>query len=531
MKELLFYSTYPEMTALARQVSRELHIDCEIKEINGSCNMGDINLSAGENTRVVVSRGGASRWFKESTTIPVVDVTVNFGDILQAVSNVIARGGRHILFMANSRVISGMGNEIFKLGGVDFRIKTFDSYSTVEDRRRIQNEVKSMVKCGEVDAIIRDAMALPEVEQYIPVCLIQSSRESIREAFLEGKRLLNTLKVEETKRVEIETILNHIPSCIITIDNDFRIKTCNNAAAKEFNREKDSIIGSDLNVLLQEVSPSGQANQDITKKNLIIEPYGKKMVLSNTPVIVDNKQQGSIVMINNVANIQDQEMSIRRKLHEQGLTARYHFEDIQGSSQAMKNLKQRAQRFADTDEIILITGETGTGKELFAHSIHNSSKVADGPFVSINCAAFNDNLLDSELFGYEPGTFTGGLKNGKKGLFEIAHRGTIFLDEISKTSLAFQSKLLRVLQEKCIRRSGGYNSTPVDVRVICSANKELKEQTARGEFLEDLYYRISVLLIKLIPLRERPQDILDLTYQIISEQAPKKQNKRLVEQG
>lgn len=170
-------------------------------------------------------------------------------------------------------------------------------------------------------------------------------------------------------------------------------------------------------------------------------------------------------------------------------------------------------KFATTQTSILIEGESGTGKELFAQSIHNSSKRKHNAFVAINCAALPETLLDSELFGYETGAFTGASKDGKKGLFELADKGTIFLDEISEMPIHLQSKLLRVLQEREVMRIGGNKIIPVDVRIIVATNKDLVESIAQKNFREDLYYRIGVLQLFIPPLRARKDDILDIAFQ------------------
>nr|WP_274608171.1 sigma 54-interacting transcriptional regulator [Peribacillus sp. TH27] len=203
-------------------------------------------------------------------------------------------------------------------------------------------------------------------------------------------------------------------------------------------------------------------------------------------------------------------MKLRLKIKESGHIAKYKFNDIISKSSKIEQVKKQAKKMALSDSNVLIIGESGTGKELFANSIHNYSSRNPFPFVAVNCSALPDNLLESELFGYEEGAFTGAKRGGKKGLFEQAHRGTIFLDEIGDISSNLQSRLLRVLQQKEVLRVGGTKVIPVDVRVIAATNKDLFHLVQERQFRDDLYYRLKVLQLNIPPLRERVEDIFPL---------------------
>ncbi len=221
----------------------------------------------------------------------------------------------------------------------------------------------------------------------------------------------------------------------------------------------------------------------------IQEIKGNRMIVMRIPIKKDGKVIGEL----------DRES-----------IAKYSFDDIVGNSKSIKSVKDIATKVAKTDSNVLILGESGTGKELFAHAIHNVSNRRLGPFIKINCAAIPGELLESELFGYEEGAFTGAKRGGKKGKFELANGGTILLDEIGDMPLNMQAKILRVIQEKEVERLGGNVSRKIDVRIIASTNKKLEQLVNRGEFREDLYYRLNVITIKLPPLRERKEDIEDL---------------------
>ncbi|MCI7304481.1 MAG: sigma 54-interacting transcriptional regulator [Clostridiales Family XIII bacterium] len=240
------------------------------------------------------------------------------------------------------------------------------------------------------------------------------------------------------------------------------------------------------------------------------------VILNKLPVIVHGEEQGSVISVKKVSEIQELRHKTRKHLYVQGLWAEHYFADIKGTSKAITAAKEKAEIYAKYDSAVLISGETGTGKELFAQSIHNTSRRKTQPWVPVNCASLPENLIESELFGYAKGAFTGANKEGKMGFFELADGGTIFLDEISEIPITTQSKLLRVIQEGDVIRVGGDKIIHVDIRVICSSNKNLLQLIREGKFKEDLYYRLCVLELKLPPLRERKEDIKDLAYALLN---------------
>ncbi|MFV0618874.1 sigma-54 interaction domain-containing protein [Megasphaera sp. WILCCON 0056] len=205
----------------------------------------------------------------------------------------------------------------------------------------------------------------------------------------------------------------------------------------------------------------------------------------------------------------------RSAINQAGMRAHYHLEDIIGSSHAMKEVKELAQTYGTTDSTILLTGESGTGKEMLAQAIHNLSGRRHGPFVAVNCGSITESLLESELFGYAGGTFTGANRDGKVGLFEAANGGTLFLDEVGDMPYVLQNRLLRVLQEKYVRPVGSQCGVPIDVRVIAATNKDLPHEVQEGNFRLDLYYRLAVLPIEVPPLRKRKGDIQDISQSLL----------------
>jgi transcriptional regulator with PAS, ATPase and Fis domain len=224
-------------------------------------------------------------------------------------------------------------------------------------------------------------------------------------------------------------------------------------------------------------------------------------VLSSKPIILDSKDQGAILSLRSMKDIA-LEMN---ELYTHSMNVA--FEDLIGESEQIRNIKVRIKQIATSSSTVLISGETGTGKEVVARLIHNSSNRGDEPFVAINCSAIPEELIESELFGYEEGAFSGAKKGGKIGKFQLADGGTIFLDEIGEMALHLQAKLLRVLQEKQVTKIGGLESTKIDVRILAATNRKLEELVKKGKFREDLYYRLKVIPITIPPLRERREDL------------------------
>lgn len=264
----------------------------------------------------------------------------------------------------------------------------------------------------------------------------------------------------------------------------------------------------------------------IPEYNAIQIVRGNKMIASRIPIFRDDKIVGAIgkaifkdiddlYLLYNKIQKSERKISIYVESPSEPSSARYTFEHISGTSDQSQRAKFMAKRAAKTDSNVLIVGPSGTGKELFSHAIHHESKRRTGPFVMINCAAIPSELLESELFGYEQGAFTGANKQGRKGRFELAHKGTILLDEIGDMPMEMQAKLLRVLQDHAIDRIGGTEPVPVDVRVIAATNQPIEQLVDEGRFRRDLYYRLNVMRINLSALVDRKEEIPKLANDIL----------------
>jgi len=333
---------------------------------------------------------------------------------------------------------------------------------------------------------------------------------AIEQALKQAMDAARTINLERARFNMTSAILNTSSDALVAVNGAGQIQALNNQAYRTFHLStRSDFMGRPV----EEVCP-GFTWQDVVEngreKEEIIQWEDRKLYTEYKPVVVDKMGKGAIIIVRYAEQILEAESKIRHSLAKQGLTAKYSFDDIIGSSHSIRENIQMAKRYSRVDSNVLIVGETGTGKELFAHSIHRESRRSAEPFVALNCAALPENLLESELFGYEPGAFSGASKNGKAGLFELAHKGTIFLDEIGEIPTALQAKLLRVLQEKEIRRIGSSRLQPVDVRVISATNINIEEKIQEGQFRSDLYYRLNLLDITIPPLRERSGDIQEM---------------------
>lgn len=321
-------------------------------------------------------------------------------------------------------------------------------------------------------------------------------------------------------RNEIYQLIFENPhEAIIFVDTEGRIRLINEGYARFLGFSRESLLGKHIKEAVPQSKIPEVLNSGEAQFGDIWEINGKKVAVSRLPIYKGNKLIGvlgkslfkdeySLIhkFMQKVRALENELTYYREELDRQR-GARYTIDEIIGESSCMNRLKEKVKKVAATSSTVLITGESGTGKELIAHAIHNASPRRNRPFVRVNCASIPEELLESELFGYEEGSFTGARKGGKPGKFEIARGGTIFLDEVGDMNTSMQAKLLRVLQEKEVERLGGDKPVPVDVRVIAATNKDLETMVCNHQFRADLYYRLNVVLLQIPPLRERKEDI------------------------
>ena len=457
-----------------------------------------------ENYDIVVARGiTAATVARKWPSKHLIEIELTGYDILNAI---IACKGRYnpkriaIVYAETLRCDEAM---LSYLTGIDIVVRKISN--EIDTESAIMDSVSSGIDafvCGRTGATICDANGFHYAS-------VEVGKEAIERSIIDAVTAAKTMEYERSKSVLIRQLLDDNADGEIALDAEGNIIEENSVAS--------TLIGPGLGNIPEW--------KDALKSHAGIE---KVKIINNLPCIVryipvfhNDKAIGVNIIIQNSESLRESDSKIRKELKDRGLVARYSFNDIIGESSRFRDMADKARRFSLVQSSILITGETGTGKELFAHSIHAASPRASEPFVAVNCAALPGNLLESELFGYVEGAFSGAVRGGKAGLFEIAHRGTIFLDEIGEIPLDVQSKLLRVLQEKEIRRLGDTRMRHVDVRIIAATNVDIKKKVRDGAFRSDLYYRLSVLDLQLAPLRERGNDILLLSDVFLSRYAAK----------
>ncbi|OEF98841.1 diguanylate cyclase [Vulcanibacillus modesticaldus] len=394
------------------------------------------------------------------------------------------------------------------------------------DRLGLGYDVMEVLKKHSINLLAMEAKANQEMRlkfKYIP-------KEKLNNLIADLKKIDGVLSLTfrdqmqyEQREDQLTTILNSVSEGIIAVNKSGHITHINEKACEIFSI-KETVIGEQIEDVLKSDIPIMKTLQYGKKYNLKEIKYRKNGKLfhyltSGCPIVNEKGYIiGAVATIKDFKQVEEIVSKIDRKKR---LTT---FNDIVYQSDKMRNVVDTAKMVAKGDSSVLLRGESGTGKELFARAIHMESNRNGHPFIAINCAALPESLLESELFGYEEGTFTGAAKGGRKGLFEQADKGTLFLDEIGEISPQIQVRLLRVLQENAIRRVGGNREISIDVRIIAATHRNLEEMVEKGEFREDLYYRLNVIPLRIPPLRERVEDI-PLIAQHLIKKIGKKLNK------
>jgi PAS domain S-box-containing protein len=462
--------------------------------------------SAGRGASLIVSRGGTAAAIERELNVPVIAIETSSYDVIQSIGKA---GGisKNIGIVGFDDLISSY-NKIVSIIERTFSVHV--AISRITPETDLLQLLRQMSEGGAEVFIGGHTVEVAAERLGFPFVSIETIEETVEDTVLRAESFL-VLRQKEKERIEIlNSIIDFAYDGILAIDKDSVITVFNPVIQKITNLSADQALGRPVDDVVENSRMSHVMRTGIAELGELQTVNNINIVTNRVPIVVDGEVMGVVATFQDVEKFQSMEASVRKKLRAKGHVAKFRFADIIGQSSAITNAIGTAQLYARVNSTVLLFGESGTGKELFAQSIHNSSERRDKPFVAINCAALPESLLESELFGYVEGAFTGARKGGSAGLFEMAHTGTIFLDEISEMQPSLQAHLLRVIQEKEVTRIGADNVIPVDVRIIAATNRDLYAMVEKGLFREDLYYRLCVLALNIPPLRERKEDIPDI---------------------
>lgn len=492
-------SPYPEFTDCVQKIAKESTIEIKVKE--GALNRGLYNarrLIEEHGVSVIIARGATADLLESELEIPIVKITFNNYDLMK-VFNEAKKTSKEIFFIDHYK------NEVnTDLSFIEESLSIIVHLKQYIDEREIQKQIDSISRNHSVLVGTAECVAKSGKAKGLQVFIVTSSTVAITEALTKAKEISGIYEKEKTHQQYLETIISHAFEGVISTDIEGKITIYNKIAEQVLGIKKTDVVSRFMKKIshpnIRKLYGDGQA---VTKT--IVSLGEKRYVVNRIPL--EKHSDSLVITFQEIDKLMELNSEVRSYLSHHKFNAKHSFKDIIHESCNMEKTIQIAHEYSKSNSSVLLQGESGVGKELFAQSIHNASLQNEGPFIAINCATLPGNLLESELFGYEEGSFTGAKKGGKPGLFEMAHRGTLFLDEIGELPLELQSRLLRALQEKEVMRVGGQKIIPVDVRIISASNKDLFTLTEENNFREDLYYRLNVLQVRIPPLRERKEDI------------------------
>lgn len=448
--------------------------------------------------KVLISRGGTYSMIQYVSPVPVVEIKISSLDIAETLRNLLpvdktigVIGFRSI--QGCSELLTGLGKRVV--------------YVELHHKDNVLDTIKSCCKAG-AQIIVGDAVTCRTAKELGLQCyLIESGAKSLLNAIEEAQRMLQAVNREKELIDRYRTLIDSVHDAVLATDEGNNIIALNIPACSIFGLSHKDMICRPLSEFISYGSVIKEILSGTPFTDEIRLIGNVKVAVSNIPIKLGKKSVGSIAVFQDITEVQTREKTLRLKMIQKGFVAKYSFNAILHKSEKMKSCINVARKFSAYDSTVLIEGQSGVGKELFAQSIHNESRRRLMPFVAVNCAAIPPMLIESTLFGYAEGAFTGGSKGGREGVFELAHTGTLFLDEIGELPIELQGRLLRVVQEHEVMRIGGDSVIPLDFRLICATNRNLPKLVEKGLFREDLLYRINTLNLYVPPLNERPEDI------------------------
>lgn len=454
-------------------------------------------IMAQRQANVILTAGANAAYLRENSSFPIATIKVTPYDLMRALMRAREHDER-IGLIVYQRILPEL-EEVKKLFPFDIAQR---AYSTVEEAVAAVRELASQG----YRVIVGSSITVEAAQREGLLGVLVYSDDSARQGLAEAIELARVALHGEARRERLSSLIHNLREGLLALDFTGRVQAANPALERLTGLAESDLLRDGVRSL---PGPLRSLMADGLEEDAegVVDLNGRTVVVSRSPLYESGQHTGSVFTLLESTTIQQSERKLRSHRPALNYRARQTFAAVARHTPALKETIHLGMQYAGTDATVMLTGESGTGKEWFAQAIHNHSARRGGPFIPINCAALPEALLESELFGYEEGAFTGARRGGKSGLIELAHTGTLFLDEIGDMPIALQTRLLRVLQEREVQRLGAQEPTRIDIRVVAATLQPLEELLRAGRFREDLYYRINVLRIEIPPLRARSKDI------------------------
>jgi propionate catabolism operon transcriptional regulator len=459
---------------------------------------------------VVVAAGSNGTYLKSRIDVPVVLVNPTGFDVMHALAR--ARRDAASVALVTYGETPPEARRFAAAYGLDLR---FASYRSAQDAEACVLDLRDRG----VDAVVGPGLVTDLAARAGMEAVFLYSRASVRAAFDTALDVAHATWTEIARRQRLDNVLQHLRDGVAALDAQGRVEAINQRLAAALGIDAAAAVGRPLAELAPGLAPGLTQSAPDAEGETLEAVRGVSYVVHRGPLVERGATTGMVLTFQESRAVERLDRTLRSRQRAKQFVARYRLDDLIGECDAIDRVRKLVRRYAKSDATVLIRGESGTGKEMIAQSLHQLSARRDFPFVAINCGAFPEALLESELFGYEEGAFTGARRGGKAGLIEAAHRGTLFLDEIGEMPLPLQSRLLRVLQEREVVRLGSTEPTRIDVRVVAATHRALTDAVEAGEFRTDLFYRLNILNVTLPPLRERQTDIAPLAAELLYQAA------------
>lgn len=499
MSRIVAISPFRDLGLAIEAIAADMGITVEVYEGWMEHALSVINKLGGPDIDVFISRGGTAGVISRHYDVPVIRADSGLYDIMEC-------------FDEARRISRRIAITLFEkqLTGLPLLERTMDIKITeiiFSDLHYVDKRLESLAAEGEY-CVVGGGPSVQLAKRYgLPSVFLRTGENTIRDALQRAEEAARLRREEKRRAHRLKAILDSAYDGIIAVDSCDNIELVNAAAERMLKVNADAVVGKRASAVI----PNSRLTQVLRTGQREIGEFqdigNTRIVTNRVPVKVGTEILGAVATFQDVSRVVKVERRLRRELTKSHFKAKYRLDDIIGESAALTETRLMAKSFAASDLTVFIYGPSGSGKEMFAQGIHNAGSRRQHPFVAINCAALPPTLLESELFGYDEGAFTGAKRQGKLGLFELAHEGTVFLDEIEALPLELQGRLLRVLQEKEVLRVGGETIIPVNIRVVAATNRDPNELVAANKMREDLYYRLNVLYLEIPGLRDRPEDV------------------------